>query len=411
VTRGRTIRCALQTNFRNDWAAAVTLACPGLEFVTLSPAALGLPDAPNPFGLPERDRADVILLTSYWRTWLQMHHPHDAGRVMGVLEKRAHAIVGLDGTDYFELGFAPTWLENVSTIIKFQGVFLDRDLYNYDVGPWHPGAIWAAKLRAKRLRYRGEDLDKVRLSVPCLIMDLPGLLRSAREYETGAVGTMAHRMSSTGRRMRGVAEEGFSAALRVAPTRRRPFDVHCLASLTHVQRLEAVRRLDGLSGTQGIDRVPPTVAGIEDEFVRSTAEDSRRALLDEAAPYLRPRLGRVRYLRDMCRHRVVVAPTGYGELGQRHAWALRTGAALVCQDLNHVEMMFSFRDRENVAFCRPDLADLQTVVQELLHDEGLRVRLAREGRRSFAAWAGQWRSHLETGIAAPIRESLGGGRY
>ncbi len=411
MTRGRTIRCALQTNFRNDWAAAVTLACPGLEFVTLSPAALGLPDAPNPFGLPEHDQADVILLTSYWRNWLQLHHPDDTGRVMRVLGKSAGAIVGLDGTDYFELGFAPGWLENVSTVIKFQGVFRDRDLYNYDVGPWHPGAIWSAKLRPKPLRYRGEDLDKVRLSVPCLIMDLPGLLRSARGYEAGAAGTTGRRMSSTQRRMRGVAEEGFSAAIRVAPTRRRPFEVHCLASLTHIQRLEAVRRLDGLSGTQGIDRVPPTVAGIEDEFVRATAADSRRALLDEAAPYLRPRLGRVRYLHDMCRHRVVVAPTGYGELGQRHAWALRTGAALVCQELTHVEMMYSFRDRENVAFCRPDLADLQEVVRELLHDEALRGRIAREGRRSFAAWAGQWRSHLETGIAAPIRESLGGDRY
>jgi hypothetical protein len=112
----------------------------------------------------------------------------------------------------------------------------------------------------------------------------------------------------------------------------------------------------------------------------------------------------------MCRHRVVVAPTGYGELGQRHGWALRTGSALVCQDLGHVEMMFPFRDRENVAFCRPDLADLREVVQELLRDEGLRRRIAVEGRRSFAAWASQWRSHLEAGIAAPIRESLTGVR-
>jgi hypothetical protein len=112
----------------------------------------------------------------------------------------------------------------------------------------------------------------------------------------------------------------------------------------------------------------------------------------------------------MCRHRVVVAPTGYGEVGQRHGWALRTGAALVCQDLNHVEMMFPFRDRENVAFCQPDLTDLREVVQELLHDDGLRRRIAGEGRRSFAAWAVQWRAHLETGIAAHIRGSLAGAR-
>jgi hypothetical protein len=406
----RPIRCALQANFRRDWAAAVTLACPGLEFVTLSPRALGLPDAPNPFGLRQDDQADVILLTSYWRNWLSTHHPDEVGRVMGVLERSARVIVGLDGTDYFELGFAADWLDRVKTVIKFQGVFRDRDLYNYDVGPWHPRAIWSAKLRAKPLRYRDQDLEKIRLSVPCLVIDLPGLLRSARRYETGIASTTARGLSPNQRRLRSVAEEAFSAAVRVAPTRSRRLDVQCLATLTHIQRLEAVRELDGFSGSHGIDRIPVTVAGIDDELAGATPAESRRALLDEVAPYLRPRLGRVRYVRDMCRHRVVVAPTGYGELGQRHGWALRTGSALVCQDLGHVEMMFPFRDRENVAFCRPDLADLREVVQELLRDEGLRRRIAVEGRRSFAAWASQWRSHLEAGIAAPIRESLTGVR-
>jgi hypothetical protein len=89
---------------------------------------------------------------------------------------------------------------------------------------------------------------------------------------------------------------------------------------------------------------------------------------------------------------------------------LRTGTALVCQDLRHVEMMFSFHHRENVVFCRHDLSDLRTVVRELLDDDALRLRIAREGRRSFAAWAGQWRAHLEAGIAAPIRETLDGTR-
>lgn len=404
------VRCALLTNFRNDWAAAVTLACPGLDFVTLSRPALGLANAPNPFGLPEDDRADVVLLTSYWRSWLATHHPDDVGRVMRVLERSANVIVGLDGTDYFELGFGAECLENVSTIIKFQGVFRDRDLYNFDVGPWHPHANWSEKLRPKQLRYRDEDLEKIRLSVPCLMMDLPGLLRSARRYESGAPSTTAHGLSLTQRRLRAVAEEAFSAAVRVAPTRRRRFDVHCLATLTHVQRLDAIRRLDGFSGVHGIDRIPLTVAGLEADPATAPSEDARRVLVNAAAPYLRPRLGRVRYIGEMCRHRVVVAPTGYGELGQRHGWGLRTGAALVCQDLNHVELMFPFRDRENVAFCRPDLTDLEAVVQELLHDEGLRRRIAEEGRRSFAVWASEWRSQLEAGIAAPIRNSLNGGR-
>jgi hypothetical protein len=400
------IRCALLTNFRHDWAAAVTTACEGLEFVTLNPRALGILDAPNPFGLPEGDQADVILLTSYWHRWLTTAHPDRVDQVMRVLERSADAIVGLDGTDHFELGFGPRSLENVAIVIKFQGVFRDRDLYNYDVGPWWPGAVWSEKARPKELRYRDQDLEKIRLSVPCLIMDLPGLLRNSRRYEAGPARTIGSDLSRTQQSVRNAGEEVLSAVLGFAPIGRRSLDVHCVATLTHVQRLEAIRRLDGFSGHRGIDRIPVTVAGIEEAHGGSSRADARSALLDDVTPFLSQRVGRIRYVRDICRHRVVVAPTGYGELGQRHAWALRTGAALVCQDLSHVEMMFSFRDRENVAFCRHDLADLRTIVGELLDDEALRCRIAREGRRSFAAWSSQWRSHLETGIAAHIRETL-----
>jgi hypothetical protein len=396
------IRCALLTNLRNDWAAAITLACTDFEFVTLSPLALGVSDAPNPFGLPEEDQADVVLLTSYWHNWLTTHHPGKVAAVMRVLARSARAVVGLDGVDYFELGFGPPALRNLATVIKFQGVFRDRALYNYDVGPWRPGAIWSEKLRPKASRYREEDLEKIRLSVPCLMMDLPGLLRTARSYETSTTGTIGAGMSRSQRCVRNVAEEVLSAALAAAPIRRRPVDVHCVATLTHVQRLDAIRRLEGLSGSRGIDRIPVTVAGIEDDGRSSV----RRVLMDEATPFLCARVGRVRYLRDMCRHRVVVAPTGYGELGQRHAWALRTGAALVCQDLSHVDMMFPLRHRENVVFCRHDLTDLRAVVQELLEDERLRRRIAREGRRSFAAWSSEWRDHLEAGVVAHIYEAL-----
>ena len=399
----RPVRCALLTNFRNDWAAAITLACPDLEFVTLSPAVLGIPDAPNPFGLPVDDHADVVLLTSYWHNWLTTRHPDSLDRVMRILERKADAVIGLDGTDCFELAFGPGPVAQLNTVIKFQGVFRDRDLYNYNVGPWWPGAIWSQKLRPKRFRYRDDALEKIRLSVPCLMMDLPGLLRVARRYEAGAARTIGSSMPRSQQCARNLGEEVLSSALARAPIRMRPLDVHCVATLTHVQRLEAMRRLEGFSGSRGIDRVPLTVAGTDDE---GGGHSPPRALLDEAEPFLRQRIGRVRYILDMCRHRIVVAPTGYGELGQRHAWALRTGTALVCQDLSHVEMMFSLRDRENVVFCRHDLQDLRAVVCELLEDPAAQRRIAREGRRSFAAWSRRWRAHLDAGIAAHIRSAL-----
>ena len=232
------------------------------------------------------------------------------------------------------------------------------------------------------------------------MLDLPGLLRAARRYEAGPAKTTASDMSRAQQRARNVGEEVLSRLIAAAPLRMRRLDVHCVATLTHVQRLDAMRRLDGFSGSRGIDRVPPAVAGTNDDAVLP------RELLSDATPFLRARVGRVRYLTDMCRHRVVVAPTGYGELGQRHAWALRTGAALVCQDLSHVEMMFPLRQHENVAFCRHDLTDLRLVVRQLLEDDAGRRRIARAGRRSFAAWSSQWRSHLDTGITAHIRASM-----
>lgn len=286
------IRCAVLTNFRNDWAAALTLACDDLEFVTLSRLTLQLPDAPNPFGLTEVDQADVILLTSYWHRWLTTTHPDLVGNTMRVLERSADAIVGLDGTDYFELGFDPTTLARVASVLKFQGVFRDRDLYNYDVGPWHPGAIWSQKRRPKQLPYRAEDLEKIRLSVPCLMLDLPGLLRTARTYESGATSTIGYSMSRTQREVRNAAEELLSAAMRIAPIRSRPLEVQCLATLTHVQRLEAIRRLEGFSGTRGVDRIPATVAGMEDLAAGAEDDEARRALVAEAIRHWHPRLGR-----------------------------------------------------------------------------------------------------------------------
>jgi hypothetical protein len=79
----------------------------------------------------------------------------------------------------------------------------------------------------------------------------------------------------------------------------------------------------------------------------------------------------------------------------------------VCQDLAHVRMMYPLHDRENVLFCRPDLADLADRVDELLADEPLRQRIAGQGRRSFHRWERRWREQLELGIASPVRSALG----
>jgi hypothetical protein len=429
------------------------LACPGLELVALSPSAVGSPKPGtadgegrgvfdvlgsfNPFALPEDDRADVVLIESHWYRLAAERHPERIGEVMRNLERRADLLVGLDA-DQFALGFPPAALERLAIVIEFDGVYRDRDLYNYFVGSRYPGANWTEKLRPRPSRYRATELDKLRLSVPCFLRDLPVIRRAARARLSRAAAANGKSMSRPERIGRDLAEALLVRAVGLASDRGRPLEVNCLVAPTHPQRIDAVRLLEGFSGKRGIlmhgveDEPEPAPEATETDLDASTEDDDSphyymewveaasphlaaakhkesRALLASAKPFAREPVSRLRYLLDLRLHQVAVAPTGYGELTYRHGEALMTGAALVCQDLSHVEMMFPFADRENVAFCRPDLSDLRPTVDELVRDEALRRRIAREGRRTYTAWAARWRDHLYDGIERHIREVLGSG--
>ena len=99
-----------------------------------------------------------------------------------------------------------------------------------------------------------------------------------------------------------------------------------------------------------------------------------------------------------------------GNWAIRHGAVMLSGAALVCQDLSHVEMMLPFKDGENVVFCRPDLSDLREHVNRLLSDDAVRVRIARAGRQSYMDWARGWRDHLQKGIEAHVHEAVRGSK-
>ena len=446
----RRIRCALLTVPGSLYDAELTLACPGLELVALTPSAVGLTgrqtavgkgrgafdplEKANPFALPEDDAADVVLIESHWYRLAAARHPERVGEVMRNLERRATLLVGLDA-DQFALGFPPSALERLGVVIEFDGVYRDRDLYNYFVGCRYPGANWTEKLRPRPSRYRASDLDKLRLSVPCFMRDLPVIRRAARARLSRAAGPKGTSMSRTQQMGRDLGEALLVSAFGLAGCRGRPLEVNCLVAPTHPQRIDAVRLLEGFSGRRGIlvhgvEREPDAAAGeaetgggqgdegddgphyymewIEAWSPRLTSAKLQewRALLASAKPFAREPVSRLRYLLELRLHQVAVAPTGYGELTYRHGEALMTGAALVCQDLSHVEMMFPFADRENVAFCRPDLSDLRSTVEELVRDADQRRRIAREGRRTYTAWAARWRKHLYDGIERHIREAL-----
>jgi hypothetical protein len=408
----RRLKCALLTHYQY-WPAEVLLACPGIELVALNRSVIGLPDDENPFGLPEDDRADVALVTAWWYRWLFGLHPDRADRVMREVERRTNVLVGLDGPDQFALTFPPSALKRFEVVLKFQGIYRDRDLYNYVVGPQFAGANWTEKLRPRRSRYDSADLEKLRLSVPSFMTEFPAIRRVTRARETGAMGMAGRRMSRSERLARDLGEGLLAPTMGVASGRLRTLDVHCLTGLSHVQRIEAMELLEGFSGTRGIaptqGAAPALISGTE-YGGGALPSDVARELADSARPFWRAQVGRFRFLFDLRRHRVVFAPTGYGELGNRHGLALLSGAALVCQDLSHVEMMLPLTHRENVAFCRPDLSDLRATIDALLSDDDLRMRIAQAGRRSYMAWARSWRRYLHEGIEVHVRDAVQAGR-
>jgi hypothetical protein len=371
------------------------LLCSGLEFLTLEARSLRLREAPNPFALTEDDRADVVLVATSWYDWLRATHPDRVAEVMKALHSHAPAVVGLDGVDELALGFPPTAVERFGLLIKAQGVYRDRDLYNYEVGAPYPGAVWTEKQRSRSSRYRDQDLEKLRLSIPCFLLHHPAARRAAR---------LRDGMSRTHTAARGAVDRLLST-FSLTGTLDRRLQVHCLLTLTNVQRIEAVRLLDGFSGERGITGTPELIAGTAGGPAPS--DETRQKVMSAARPYLRSHVGRLRYELYLRRHKVVVAPAGYGELTYRHAEAWRAGAALVCQDLSHVEMQLPIHDHDNALFCRPDLRDLRPQVERLLRDDELRTNTAREGRRTFMAWSRRWRHHLHSGLEKPVREVVG----
>jgi hypothetical protein len=379
------IRCALISTHL-DWISPCALACPNIDFTTLD---LGLP---NPFGLPVESDADIVLLEKCAYEWLVRRERVEA--VLIALERWPLAL--LDGGDGLELSFPPQIVERAAVVIKGQGVFRDRDLYNYRVGPMYPDAVWSKKLRPRAERYRSDDLEKLRLSVPCFAVDLPAVRRELRARSAG----MRRTMPGLERIARNIADQALYRML--ATTRRRSRDVHAAFGLTHAQRLDVVRALDSLSGTRGITTTHEIVFGTE--HGGTLPHEVRRALTTAAKPYLLPRVGRLRYLRDLSRHRIIVAPAGYGEVTFRHGEAWRVGAALVCQDLSHVELLLTVRDHENAIFCRPDFSDIRTVVTALLADEDERERVAGEGLRRYVAWSADWQQLLRVAFETPLRE-------
>ncbi len=396
------MRCALLAEFPWDFASQYVLSTPNVHFGVPRPELLGLPALPNPFALPDLEAPQVVLLSTYWTDWLTRVHPDRSSTVLDRLANLPCPTVGLDATDSFALGFVPRQMERFQLVLKAQGVYRDRELYNYQVGVRCAGGNWTDKRMQRTKMYTAAALEKIRLSVPCMMREIPRIRSDvrARTVEMGIAGDRP--LSAREVRSRAALDAVADRALRSVPVRGRRRQLHRLFALTHLQRLDALELLREYTGTQGISMMPSGVEGADHDQPASL-----QAIEARAAPFLRSALARPRFVADLCQHKLGFAPCGYGEITFRHAEVLLTGAALVCQSLAHVETMFPFEDGRNVVFCRPDLRDLREVIDGLLADDAGRRRVARAGRRDFREWSLRWPEVLRRAVELPLREALG----
>lgn len=404
----RRISVALIANTQWESPALYALATPGIDWGTFDVRRLGGTSQGNPFGLPIVESADVVLVSSFWHNWLLREHPDQVASVFKGFERRARTVVGLECEDAFALLLLPpSEMDRYALVIKSHGVYRDRDLYNYASGAPYPGDRWTEKATRLSQPYSSAQLERLRLGLPCLVRDVAHVRRSNRRRARAMGGASSGAYTRAVWAVKAGADLTIRAGLTRSPLRRRPLDVHCVGSVTHTQRIEALRRLEGLGGVRGITGVHERFRGLtlDAEFDKG----HRDQIAEQVRPFARPAAARWRYQMDLRRHRIVVAPSGFGELTFRHGEALRAGAALVCPSLAHVEIRFPFEDGRNVVWCRTDLSDLRERVCELLVDEDRRLMIAGTGRRDMFVWERGWRALMDAAIAAPLREALGSG--
>ena len=388
----------------DTWISDLIVGSKQLDCATVSPQALGIPDFPNRFGLPETDRANVVLIETRWFKWLAGFGKAAVENAFRRLEAISDVIIGVEGYATFRLGAPPEMLDRCAGLLKTQGIYWDRELYNHDVGAYFPGAQWTEPSRLSQRRYTAAQLEKLRLSLPCFVGADPAvrsMMRRARP-ETGAFARQLGFAVET-------THDRISSAL--ARARRDP-EVCFRGRLTHLDRRDALLALSdaGIGGALAITGVPQHVFGVKRRGRLPLSDADRRRLASELAGrgLLTSPVPRLRMLAELRRHEIALGLAGYGELTFRHAEAWRAGAALICQDLSHVETMFPVDDRENAMFCRPDLEDLAARVRELTADGEQRERIARCGADRWRQWAARPEELVRLGITDPVAELAGG---
>jgi hypothetical protein len=124
----------------------------------------------------------------------------------------------------------------MDTVLANHGLYRDRDLYNFVAGAATPDGKWSEKTTPKRQPFSVDNLNKLRLSVPCFVGIVP---------ETRAAIRRFYHKRPLQRALLNVMD---NVTTNVKPLRVKSppkTTVSFYASMTHGQRADAVRLLRG----------------------------------------------------------------------------------------------------------------------------------------------------------------------
>ena len=372
-------------SIKGSYAVDALVAQGDFTFRSVDAARLDLGDYTCPYGFPPVDRGRSLLLVSGWLKRLEAHGI-PVVPVVERLRKRFDRIIGLDQMAATALDIPDEVLDHLDVVLKVNGVFKDRELYRYPVGSLSRSGVWSGKAGPQRFAYKRENLDKVQLSLPCFVANIPALRRRTRKLYGQPWG---------GRRLRAAADVGLSALGALTRTRVPRRAAHFLGALTHPQRADAVRLLksSGLDWSGGITDIPPGTPF----FPQAELVELGRQL--EAEGLRVPRQNRVSYTLGILDCKAVVSITGIGEVCFRMAEAWAMHRILVCQDLTQIECLFPLIPGENVLYCKPDLTDLEALVRRVEQDYSGHQAIARNGYRSWQAWCAARTEVVRLGFA------------
>lgn len=395
--------CGLLAVSSTGWFTDSLLACPSLEIGTISEADLGLTIGHNPYQLPPVDRADFALICTNWLKRLGLRGESEVRSAFRILRSKFKALIAIEGYDTFSLGIEPWAIELVDLVLKAQGVYKDRELYNWQVGPAFPHVDWESKKHPLGRRYETRHLLKLRTSLPCFF---------GADYRIrDRVRVFKSHLTWTQRRLRYAADIitrwMFDSVNRAGF--RPPLEAFCIGSLTHIQRMDLLLLLQDLrvSGAIGITSIPTNIFGtphMDRDIPPSELERFRHLLARRQL--LMPPLPRPLFMFNMLKHKVVISPTGYGELTFRTAEAWDLARAVIMQDISNVDTMYKFEDMNNVIFCRPDFSDLPRILHDVRTGSIDYSAIGRRGQTAWREWIGQSDSIYHEGVLKHLDEVL-----